>query len=43
MWGIITSDKKKQTEEKDDNYVTLLDSWETNNSKIIAWINNFVI
>ena len=43
MWGIVTGDKKKPIDEKVDNYATLLDSWETNNSNIITWINNSVI
>ena len=43
MWGIVTGDKKKPTDEKAANYETLLDSWETDNSKIITWINNSVI
>ena len=43
MWGIVIGDKKKPTYEKAVNYETLLDSWETDNSKIITWINNSVI
>ena len=43
MWGIVTCDRKKPTDDKVANYATLLDSWENNNSKIITQINNFVI
>lgn len=26
----------------DEGYAALIDAWEANNAKIIAWINNFV-
>ncbi|XP_023761615.1 uncharacterized protein LOC111910054 [Lactuca sativa] len=44
MWGYVTGKKKKakplvpQTE----NYDLLLDAWETDNSKVITWINNSI-
>lgn len=40
MWGVIGV-KGKLTNEKCDNYATLLDVWETDNSKIVTWINFF--
>lgn len=43
IWGIVTCDKKKPTNDIVANYAALLDSWWTDNSNIITWINNFVI
>lgn len=42
VWGIVTGTKGRPTDDKAANYATLLDSWETDNSKIITWINNSV-
>ena len=43
MWSIVTGTRAKPADDKAANYATLLDSWETDNSKIITWINNSVI
>ena len=43
MWGIVTGIKGKPTYDKAANFAILLESWETDNSKIITWINNSVI
>ena len=43
MWSIVTGSRAKPADDKAANYATLLDSWETDNSKIITWINNSVI
>ena len=42
MWGYVTGDLGKPSDEKAENYTALLDVWEANNSKIITWINNSV-
>ncbi|KAI3493452.1 hypothetical protein L1887_41842 [Cichorium endivia] len=42
MWGIVTGTKGKPRAGV-EGYATLLESWETDNSKIITWINNFVV
>ena len=41
MWGYVcgTSAKSKAT---DKEYETLLETWDTNNAKIVTWINNSV-
>ena len=43
MWGYVTGTTRKPTDKKAENYVLLLDSWEIDKSKVIIWINNFVI
>lgn len=43
MLGILSGTKGKPTYENVANYTILLDSWETNNLKIIIWINNSII
>lgn len=43
MWGILTCIKGKPVDEKVAGYVALLKSLEINNSKIVTWINNYVI
>ncbi|KAJ9550333.1 hypothetical protein OSB04_014378 [Centaurea solstitialis] len=42
MWGYVTGKSSKPTDEKAANYSLLVDSWETDNSKVITWINNSV-
>ncbi|KAJ9544353.1 hypothetical protein OSB04_024060 [Centaurea solstitialis] len=42
MWGYVTGTSSKPTDEKATNYLSLVDSWETDNSKVITWINNSV-
>ncbi|KAJ9562057.1 hypothetical protein OSB04_007217 [Centaurea solstitialis] len=43
MWGYVTGTSSKATDEKATNYLSLVDSWETDNSKVITWINNSVV
>ncbi|KAJ9553465.1 hypothetical protein OSB04_017510 [Centaurea solstitialis] len=43
MWGYVTGTSSKSTDEKATNYLSLVDSWETDNSKVITWINNSVV
>ncbi|KAJ9545334.1 LOW QUALITY PROTEIN: hypothetical protein OSB04_025041 [Centaurea solstitialis] len=43
MWGYVTGTSSKPTDEKATNYLSLVDSWETDNSKVITWINNSVV
>ncbi|KAJ9557693.1 hypothetical protein OSB04_012307, partial [Centaurea solstitialis] len=38
----VTGKSSKPTDEKAANYSLLVDSWETDNSKVITWINNSV-
>ena len=42
MWGYCTGTKIKPTVPQLENYDALLDTWETENSKVITWINNSV-
>ena len=42
MWGYVNGVLRKPIYDKDENYVTTLDSWEANNLKILTWINNYV-
>ncbi|XP_073131422.1 uncharacterized protein [Henckelia pumila] len=42
MWSYVTGVRIKPTDETTTNYANLVDSWETDNSKIITWINNSV-
>ena len=42
MWGYITGVKPRPIDDKTENFDLLVDLWETNNSKIITWINNSV-
>ncbi|KAI3790884.1 hypothetical protein L2E82_04281 [Cichorium intybus] len=42
MWGIVTGTKEKPMAGV-EGYAALLDSWETDNSNIITWINNYAI
>ncbi|KAJ9567342.1 LOW QUALITY PROTEIN: hypothetical protein OSB04_003308 [Centaurea solstitialis] len=42
MWGYVTGKASKPTDEKAANYSLLVDSWETDNSKVITRINNSV-
>ncbi|XP_022859302.1 uncharacterized protein LOC111380069 [Olea europaea var. sylvestris] len=41
MWGFISGTSVKP-ENTNEDYATLIDAWESNNSKIITWINNSV-
>ena len=43
MWDCVTSIKIKLTDKKATDYVESLDALESNNQKIITWINNFVM
>ncbi|KAK4478679.1 hypothetical protein RD792_014172 [Penstemon davidsonii] len=42
MWGYVTGIEVKPTTNYGADYAKLLDIWETNNSKVITWINNSV-
>ena len=42
MWGYVTGTKAKPSVPQTENFDLLLDGWETDNSKVITWINNFV-
>ncbi|KAK4485459.1 hypothetical protein RD792_008100 [Penstemon davidsonii] len=42
MWGYVTGIEVKPTTDSGADYAKLLDIWETNNSKVITWINNSV-
>jgi len=42
MCGSISSVKTKSIDTKADDYVTTLEVWEVDNSKIITWLNNSV-
>ena len=42
MWGIVSGTRLKPVTGSED-YAAKLESWETDNSKIITWINNSVI
>ncbi|KAI3822076.1 hypothetical protein L1987_09657 [Smallanthus sonchifolius] len=43
MWGYVTGTKGKPTDKfKAAEYALALDTWETDNSKVITWINNSV-
>lgn len=41
--GVIIGVKGKLTNDKSSSFVMLLDAWEISNSKIITWINSFVV
>src|SRR5581483_12044726 len=43
MWGYVSGTSLKPTDDKAANYLSLVDSWETDNSKVITWINNSVV
>ena len=40
MWRYITNSTKAPSDAKAANYSELLSNWETQNAKIIIWINN---
>ena len=42
MWGYVIGVRVKPTNEKATDYANLVDVWETENTKIITWINNSV-
>ena len=42
MWGYVTGVRVKPTDEKTTDDANLVDLWETENAKIITWINNSV-
>ena len=42
MWGYVTGVKAKPSAPQTENFDELLDTWETDNSKVITWINNSV-
>ena len=42
MWSYVTGVRRKPTDEKAEDFATSIDVWESNNAKIITWINNFV-
>lgn len=43
MWGYVLSTCVKPKNDKVINYIELLDTQESNNSKIITLINNYVV
>ncbi|XP_057426618.1 uncharacterized protein LOC130720053 [Lotus japonicus] len=43
MWGYVSGTSQTPKDKKDGKYETELESWEANNSKIITWINNYVM
>ena len=40
LWGYVSGTFVKPRDEKAENYMKLVDVWESDNSKIITWINN---
>ena len=42
LWGYVSGTFVKPRDEKVENYMKLVDVWESDNSKIITWINNSV-
>lgn len=42
MWGYVSGVLRKPTNDKDEKYIDMLDSWEANNLKILTWINNSI-
>ena len=43
MWGNIHGTFAKPQDKQNAKFVKELETWEVNNSKIITWINNFVL
>ena len=43
MWGYVTGTIIKPANKKAIDYAETLDAWESDNSKIITWINNYVM
>ena len=42
MWGYVFGVKTKPSVPQAENFDLLVDTWETDNSKVITWINKFV-
>lgn len=43
MWGFIIDISTKLIDAKIKKYEDLLEAWDNDNSKIITWMNNFVV